>query len=271
MFLLSRKLEYYIRKIYSLPASVTLVIGDWKTGKTDFALWLYQILLQLGLVSRGASNIKTEGSNLEYIDSLLVLKQWLFLNPFRKTFLYDEMQESTVNRRAMSNLNVEWLKTIPQLSKGRCHLIAITQTEDYTDSVFLNNHFWRGTWKKVSLSDKSMVVLEAPRKICPEIQYISRGIPRTTIKFDPYLEASFNLNSPNISLQNTPIEIQIMKLYGEGKNYQQIAIELKLSQRNYAMRSIQKICRNMVTMLQNKTLGLDNLTNVTKEQKETFI
>jgi len=62
---------------------------------------------------------------------------WLKRNG-RKLFLFDEVIEATQKRRAMASINIQWVKRILHLSKGRCHLIVITQSQKLTESTFFN-------------------------------------------------------------------------------------------------------------------------------------
>lgn len=206
-----------LRRIYGLPASITIITGEWKTGKTDFGLHLMEELKRLELISKMASNVFTEDQEVTYINDIMSLRTWSFMDRRRKAFLYDEAIASTPSRRAMSKLNTEWLKFIPELSKGREHLIVITQETAYTESSFLHATFIRAIWEKITLHPSHPLFRKMARlysKLIPEIR-VFKNIPRCRAKFDPYRSATFHIEP---QLANIKIEdnIQIAFEYGEG-------------------------------------------------------
>ena len=48
---------YCLSRIFKLPASIVLIIGDWKTGKTDFSLKLFEELMRLAIIKKGATKV----------------------------------------------------------------------------------------------------------------------------------------------------------------------------------------------------------------------
>lgn len=172
--------------IYTLPASVTVItqVLGWKYGKTDFACLLSEILLERNIIDMVASNTTTDG--YEQIQDFNNYDVWLRRSG-SKLFLFDEVIEATQKRRAMSGINIQWVKRIPQLSKGRCHLVVITQSQKLTESTFFNWTFLRGVWTKLS---KTVVKFENPQFY--DEPFIFEDIPKTTVKFDPYEFATFN-------------------------------------------------------------------------------
>lgn len=247
-----RKLHPILHRVYGSPASVTKIKGRWKTGKTDFALLLSEILRQEKILSQVASNIDTKGSGeIEFINDFTRFDIWQFQNNQRKLFIYDEVIESAPGRRAMSGLNVGWVRRIPQLSKARCHLIIIIQTEDVADSVFSIQTFQRGTWIKL---DKTVVVW---RGLYAAKSLVINNIPRTRIVFDPYLPATFNLDNPSLNFTNLPRPLQVMTLYGDGKSFTQIQNELNIKHPTEVKRDLQKACHaTALTLLQKTTEGM---------------
>lgn len=178
--------EYCLNRIFNLPASIVLITGDWKTGKTDFALLLFEELMRLAIIRKGASNIITKDSEVDHIQDMQSLRSWMYGDKIPKLFIYDESITGTPKRRAMSKLNVEWLKhIIPELSKGKGKLIVITQELDFTESVFYHPTFLRGMFRKIN---KKMTILNSPL-LKTEVTF--HDIPRTSIGFDPYLIATF--------------------------------------------------------------------------------
>lgn len=182
-----------LEAIFKLPASVVMIKGEWKCGKTDFALRIAEDLLKWHIIEKVGSNIPVtidEYSYLHgkytYITNMPTLKQWLWQDRIDKLFIYDESVSSASNRRSMSGLNVAWLDVVSQLSKGKGKLIAICHTEDYLESVFYNPTFLRAEIEKL---DKKRAVIHSP--LLPDPRTEIYDIPRTKLVFDPYRIATF--------------------------------------------------------------------------------
>jgi hypothetical protein len=178
-----------LNKIYGLPASVSVItqIHGWKYGKTDYAFLLTELTRELGLIDEFASNTETYGENkIAFINDFVGYDRWLIHNKRRKMFIYDEVIESSQKRRAMSSTNIQWVKRIPQLSKGRCHIVAVTQALKLTESTFFNWTFLRGIWTKL---DKTTVKFSNPQWFTRD--YLFNDIPKTNIEFDQYQIATF--------------------------------------------------------------------------------
>lgn len=231
------KMERILRKIYGSPASITLVSGDWKTGKTDFALLITQMVKQLGLISQFASNIETQESYVEFVQDFSHFDAWLYSNRYRKMFLYDETIESSPRRSAMSSLNVGWVKRIPQLSKGKCHLLSITQEVNLGDSIFSHPVFLRGHWRKFNKTN----VLFYGGKTNRDIHF--SDIPPCNIAFDPYRIAHFSVEDESLSKTMLPTPLKALTLYGQGFTLDRIKEQLGLGSREQAKREIRKGCK----------------------------
>jgi|SRR3990170_3187571 len=182
--------EETLRDVFDLPASVVMIRGTWKTGKTDFSLYIAEELLRLKVIDIVATNIYVSNlrESFKFITNIPTLRAFLFNlgDKRKKLYIYDESVSSTSNRRAMSKLNVEWLEIIPELSKGRAKVIAICHTEDYLESVFYNPTFLRAIYTKL---DNKRAILESPLLKFPQIKL--NDIPRTSLTFDPYRIAVF--------------------------------------------------------------------------------
>jgi len=204
------KLAQILHRIYNTPASISVVSGEWKKGKTDFALYLAKDALKdrLGIIKEIGANIKTESDEIRYVDNFTDFELWLFGNKKRKMFLYDEAIKSTPSRRAMSQINTKWLEYVPELSKGRCHLVVITQEEDYTEKLFLHPTFVRVKWIKQDLKTVDLII--------PGKYQVLRfhEIPKTTVKFDPYRLATWKLEAENL-MQIEDEDIQIVFDYAD--------------------------------------------------------
>lgn len=182
-------LRMVLNKIYGLPASVSVItqVHGWKYGKTDFAFLLTEMLKELDLIDEFSSNTETYGENkIAFINDFIGYDRWLIHNKRRKLFIYDEIIESSQRRRAMSSANISWVKRIPQLSKGRCHLVAVTQSPRLSESTFFNWTFLRGIWTKIN---KTTVEFSNPQWF--DTKYVFYDIPKTNIEFDQYQIATF--------------------------------------------------------------------------------
>lgn len=246
-----KKLHQILHRVYGSPASITKIKGHWKTGKTDFALLLSEITRQEGIIHDVASNIDTKGSGeVEFINDFTKFDYWLFKDNRRKLYLYDEVIESAPGRRAMSALNVGWLKRIPQLSKGKCHLVVIIQAEDMADSVFSLRTFNRGIWIKL---DKTTVVW---RGIYASKALKILSIPKTSIIFDPYLPATFSLEDTTLNFSLLPETLKVLVLYGDNKSFETIQRELNIKHIETVRRNLHKACRAVgLTLSHNPTEG----------------
>lgn len=223
--------ESVLRRIYGGPASVTTVKGPWKTGKTDFAIHLTEELKRLGLIYVAGANIQCfkdsgcedlDESQIRYIDNFVSLETWMFSGN-RKAFVYDEAITSTPSRRAMSGMNTEWLKVIPELSKGRMHLIVVTQEESITEKVFFNPTFHVASWEKIQLSShnpqfRKMVKLRASKVISKPL--IFKNLPPTKIIFDPFRSATWRMAPQETDIMDD--DLRILFDYGNGISYDNI-------------------------------------------------
>jgi formyltetrahydrofolate hydrolase len=197
-------LDRALFKVYDSPASITVVTGKWKKGKTDFALRLAKDELydRLGIIKEIGSNIETECQEIRYINNFTDFEVWLFGDRNRKAFIYDEAIKSTPSRKAMSQINTKWLEYVPELSKGRCHLIVVTQEEDYTEKLFLHPTFVRAKWVKQDLKIADLIITGEP-----QIQRFY-NIPKTTVPFDPYRIAIWKMESEDlINIEDVDIKI----------------------------------------------------------------
>jgi hypothetical protein len=223
--------ETGLRRIYGGPASVTTVSGPWKTGKTDFAIHLTEELKRLGLIYVAGANVQCfkdnlcedqDESQIQYIDNFVSLESWMFSGN-RKAFVYDEAITSTPSRRAMSGMNTEWLKIIPELSKGRMHLIVVTQEESITEKVFFNPTFHVASWEKIQLSShnpqfRKMVKLRASKLFSKP--KIFKNLPPTKIIFDPFRSATWRMSPQQTDIMDD--DLKILFDYGSGLSSEQI-------------------------------------------------
>lgn len=184
--------ERIVRKLFSTP-SINLIgsyeaghMGVWKTGKTDLFLLLSEILLDLGLVDEVASNIETNDT-YPYIHDLETLKYWLHKGKKTKLYGLDEANIHLPSRRAMSSKSVDIIQIFPEISKARARLVVIGQKLSSLDSELRGTGWVKGAFQKVDLKT---VYITSPFF---KRSYTFHDIPRTSIKFDQYLQAPFTL------------------------------------------------------------------------------
>jgi hypothetical protein len=257
--------EQILHDIYNSPASVTTVTGEWKSGKTNFALYLSfdELMQKLHLIDHVGTNVKVFKDNnfkdlderISYIDNFSDLELFLFQNRRPKTFIYDEAIKSTPSRKAMSQMNTKWLEYVPELSKARCHLIVVTQAKDYTESIFLNPIFNRAEWRKINKT--SIELIMKPRF---EI-YRFYDIPPTTLRYDPYSQAIWKLYA-EIKYENLPLAVKIMFDYGHGLSGDELKEKYQLSSRTQVMRKVQEGIKILEQRLVSKLQSEERDNNI---------
>jgi len=179
-------LEFFFKPI----ASVTLLIGEWKSGKTDFALYLAETLLKKGIVKKVASNIKTKSNLIEYIDNVPHLNAWMHYDHQSKLYIFDEGGRHLHKRRSMSKKNVEIVSLLPEISKGRCKWLVLYQNPNAIDGELnQNSPYCRGTIYKINRKTAKFISPHLPGS---KKAYVIRNIPRTSIPFDQWDQASMN-------------------------------------------------------------------------------
>lgn len=210
------KLKEALRILFQ-KSSVVFITGEWKSGKTDFALFLAQLLLRLGLIKKIATNIRTDNPAFTFIDNYPALKKWLYADHEPKLVILDEAAIHVHKRRAMSKLNVMLLKLLPEISKSRARLIFITHSLNVIDSGLLDPIWYRGEIQKITLKT---AVIRSP--LLPGGEMHLFNIPRTTVKFDPYEFAPFKLEPEKSPFgQET---LTILWRYAQGESAKKIGI-----------------------------------------------
>jgi len=179
--------DQVLNSLYNSPASISVISGKWKTGKTDFSLFLVidELRDRLGLIREVGSNIQTTDPTVAYVNNFMDLETFLYRNKDRKAFIFDEALKAAPSRSAMSRLNVKWLEYIPELSKARTHLFVITQEESYLEKLFLHPTFVRARWKKLDLKTVDLI------KDGEVLRF--RDLPKAKVDFDPYCIAKWQM------------------------------------------------------------------------------
>jgi hypothetical protein len=204
----------------------------------------------MGIIKSFGGNIETKDSNITFIQDFPHFDFWAFQDHHPKMMLYDEAIESSPKRSAMSSLNVGWVRRIPQLSKGHCHLIVVTQTAELADSIFQFPTFYRGTWIK---ANKKTLIFRAPW-LNNDMRW--ENVPRTNINFDPYLGATFKMDSSSVNFGLLPLPLQVLQLYGEDKSFTDIQKILNIEHPNTVRRKLVQACRALsLTILQQPSDG----------------
>lgn len=216
MSLVENSLSWVVDRLFKRTA-IVLVGGIWKMGKTDFALSLAKRALKLGLVSEIASNVDTFGE-FAYIVDTETLKAWLDHDGKNKLFVFDEGNEHLPNTGFMSKKSTGLKAVIPQMSKKHGRLIVIAQDLDAIDKTFRNKSWWRGTFKKI---DKKTATFTGYWNINKPLLFTD--IPRTSVKFDPYVSAPWTETSEAVVFFNDS-DKQILWDWSNGKTTKELGI-----------------------------------------------
>ena len=246
---LNKKFYEVCRKIYNKPASITIIKGAWKTGKTDFSLFLAQYLKHYKIIEEIGANIEIYPSKTitkpEFINNFIKLRMWGFGSERRKLYIFDEALKNAPSREAMTKLNKQWVKIIPEISKMRLHVVVITQQGEktYMESIFMDPQFSHGTWEKVDLAPRNKFyrkkVTLSSKKYFNETMEFS-PIPKTTLKFDAYQGAIMTLEPEDDSLIGVPLPVKIAFDYFNGASTDEIKSKYELPTRTEATRQIKK-------------------------------
>jgi len=182
--------QAFLYKFFSYPCLI-LIGGRWKTGKTDFALFVSEHLTRIPyknpdefLITEVASNIETYGK-YPFIHDLLSLKQWLYSSNKRKLYILDEASEHFSSRTSMSSKNVAFTQLIPEISKAHARLLIIGHQLSNVDKTLTDNTYCRGVFIKTSLKTAQFFSDLVNHPI------VFKDVPPTSIKFDPYAIAPF--------------------------------------------------------------------------------
>jgi len=216
--------HYVLHKLFERP-SLVLIGGKWKTGKTDFALFIAECLLKLPswsnpehktIVAEVASNIETFG-RFPMISDMISLKQWLYGSNKRKLYILDEANIHLPSRRAMSGKSVEFVKLLAEISKAHARIIVIGQDVLSVDKMFLEEIWCRGVFVKESLKKAQLFSTELIRP------YTFSNIPPTSIKFNPYAIAPFT-EKPSGKVFFKDTDKQVLWDWSHGKSLKELGL-----------------------------------------------
>ena len=227
--------KYILEELFKQPAPIVVIEGRMGSGKTDFALFLAECLLNWGIIDEVATNIKVYDERFKRISSLSELEAWLRSNKKRKLFILDEAALYIDARNPLSAMNRKFRHFVFTLRKYNAKLIAIAQRAIDMESAVRELRL--ATFTKLS---KKYAILTSDLLADPIELY---DIPRTSIKFDTFDIAEFNLFAG--AEADDSEEARIFQLYRELKSYQKVAEFLgqgwtKSKVREYVLRYIQR-------------------------------
>lgn len=210
-----------------------LVLGDWRTGKTDTSLLIMHLAVKWGLIDKIASNIYTyDNPAVKYVISMGGLRRWMHHDSLTKGFIFDEGLTHLPARRAMSTKNVDMNAFIAELSKGHGRMIFCAQT-DKVESTLKDSAFLRAVFYK-----KSKKVMTCHSKLFESMMFT--GLPRSPIKFDKDRLAEFS-EIEGLLLSDLSQEVKCATLYSGGMSMPKIARKLGLYD-TQVKRAIMKVC-----------------------------
>ncbi len=219
---IQNKWHYALHKLFDFP-SVILIGGVWKSGKTDFALYIAETLQRLpsdqgagNTITEIASNIDTKG-HFQQIYDLVTLRQWLYSSTKRKLYILDEASEHLPSRRSMTAQNVGFTQLIPEISKAHGRLLIVGHQLLSVDKTFLDAVWCRGIFQKLGLKKAQLTSHLMP------VPYAFNNIPPTTIPFDPYAIAPFQ-TKPAGTLLFKNEEQQLLWEWCNGKSCKELKL-----------------------------------------------
>ena len=258
------------KKIFNHDAIIVVIKGFWKTGKTNVALLIMETLLELGVIELFATNIKIKPTeNAKYICDLPSLKQFHYddpINPKHKGFIFDEAGKLAIRRGAMRKENVEWMRFIPELSKGRMKLIVVTQAEFLTDSMFVETEFTRAfitTYKH----DKYGYSISIESELLDDPYVFVNKVPKCKTEYSPYASADWFLELQSIIEAKGYRCCEVAKLYAVDKlSTNKIMDQLGYNDRKAVIRLIKRHIRHTLNVLTN-----EDIIEIAKERNMTLV
>jgi len=218
-----------------------LMLGDWRTGKTDTSLLIMHLAMKWGLIDKIASNIYCyDNPAIKYVISMGGLKRWMHHDSLIKGFIFDETLSHLPSRRAMSTKSVDMIAFIAELSKGHGRMIFCAQT-DKVESTLKDSAFLRAVFYK-----QKKKIMTCHSKLFETMTFT--GIPRSPIKFDKDRLAEFS-EVEGLLISDLSQEAKCAVLYGGGMSMPKIARKLGLYD-TQVKRAIMKVC-NAFTKKEN--------------------
>ncbi len=144
--------------------------------------------------------------------------------------------------RPLGRVNRELRHIAFLLRKYRGKIIFVAQRSKDIEGTFRAMDIWLATFRKFS---KRTAILYSNIHSGP---ILFRGIPRTTVKFDTYDIASFELESADFQPQTQNQEM--LKAWIEHGNYRKITRQFNLRYTQDAKRIIREEVKNLITQIQ---------------------
>ena len=221
-------------KILFANPCLIMMLGDWRTGKTDTSLLIAYLALKWKIIERIGSNIWTYNNpSVEYVTSMGGLRRFLWQDRSVKLFAFDEALTHLPRRRAMSKKSVDVISLIPELSKAHGRMIFIAQTEK-VDSELFDTAFLRATMRK-----ESKTVLTVRSKLFESVSF--QGVPRSPIRFDKDRLAEFSV-SESVGFDTLSLEGKCATMYVDGLPMGKIGETLGID-RQQVRRNIRKVVK----------------------------
>jgi len=209
---------YEILKVLMRDPCLILMIGDWRTGKTDASLLMGYLCKKWGFIDKIGANIFTFNNSLvDYIISMGGLKRWLHYDRLTKLYVFDEALSRLHQRKAMSKENTAMISIIAELSKAHGRMIFCSQTMD-VESTLKNEAFLRAIFYKVSKT-----VMTVRSSLFKPLTLT--GIPKSPIRFDPDRVAEFSLKE-SIEYDSLSLEMRCALGYSRGLSIRDLGKQL---------------------------------------------
>lgn len=238
------KASKLMKRMFNVEESVFYAInGRRGSGKTDFALRIYEYLTETNSFSKYATNIsiKDRPQNLEFINDYETLQNWAYADRTRKLYILDEAGRVMQRRRPMSTINVKLLNDLQILRKARLSYIWVTPSRDYLDSS-INEDQLTGIIYKYSKPKARLIMLYGNYNPCRLY-----GIQRTTLKFQSYDTADFYmLPLRDKRKAKEPFELRMKKYLELIHSGQKPTIEQAFGSRSQYKRQVIKYFENVL-------------------------
>ena len=247
----SKSLLYRTLKVLFANPIVILVLGDWRTGKTDTSLLVAYLAKKWGLIDKIGSNIWTfNDPEVEDITSMQHLKRWLHRDRSTKLFIFDEGLKHIYRRTAMSKTNIGFIDLLTELSKGHGRVIVCSQISKI-DSDVLHPAFTRAVWIKRS----KKVMFCRSKHHAPRTFF---NLPRSPIRFDqdklaPFVDKEV---SKRTDLDKGDEIYEVARAYGKGISITRIKTDLGLHQEK-VKRDIRKALNRFIEYEDARRLELE--------------
>lgn len=190
-------------------------LGVWKTGKTNFALKISEILKEMGLIDVTATNIDTNG-DIKKITDLRTLKYWLHSDKKTKLYILDEGNRHLPSRQAMTNKSVHIIEIFPEISKAHARLIVIGQRLTKLDSELRDTGWVRAKFLKIDL--KTVYTHFRGE------EYYFHNFPETSITYDPDVLADFKLE-PTEEVKLGDLDLTILDRWSKGATWRELGFK----------------------------------------------